>query len=68
MTTIVGNENLRDLWNELSASRGDHLFLTCEDRAGHRRSFTYGESVVIMPLMTWATHVLQWRKQREAKL
>ena len=43
MTTIVGNENLRDLWNELSASRGDHLFLTCEDRAGHRRSFTYGE-------------------------
>ena len=43
MTTIVGNENLRDLWNELSANRGDHLFLTCEDRAGHRRSFTYGE-------------------------
>ncbi|MFR7403680.1 MAG: AMP-binding protein [Coriobacteriaceae bacterium] len=43
MATVVGNENLRDLWNELSASRGDHLFLTCEDRAGHRRSFTYGE-------------------------
>ena len=21
-----------------------------------------------MPLMIWATHVLQWRKQREAKL
>ena len=43
MATVVGNENLRDLWNELSASRGDHLFLTCENRAGHRRSFTYGE-------------------------
>lgn len=43
MATVVGNENLRDLWNELSASRGDHLFLTCEDRAGHRCSFTYGE-------------------------
>lgn len=43
MTTIVGNENLRDLWNELSASRGDHLFLTYENRAGHRCSFTYGE-------------------------
>ena len=22
---------------------------------------------IIMPLMIWATHVLQWRKQREAK-
>lgn len=33
MATVVGNENLRDLWNELSASRGDHLFLTCENRA-----------------------------------
>ena len=22
---------------------------------------------IIMPLMTWATHVLQWRKQREAR-
>ena len=22
---------------------------------------------IIMPLMTWATHVLQWRKQSEAK-
>ncbi len=22
---------------------------------------------IIMPLMIWATHVLQWRKQREAR-
>lgn len=43
MTTIVGNENLRDLWNELSASRGDSLFLTYESRSGEQRSFTYEE-------------------------
>ena len=24
-------------------------------------------SQIIMPLMTWATHVLQWREQREAR-
>ena len=43
MDIIVGNENLRDLWNELSTSRGDHLFLAYESCAGEVRTFTYGE-------------------------
>lgn len=38
---IGGNENLRDLWNELSASRGDRLFLVSQDRFGAERTFTY---------------------------
>lgn len=43
MTTIVGNENLRGLWNGLSAYRGDGLFLVYEDRRGGLRSYTYRE-------------------------
>ena len=43
MATSVGNENLRDLWNELSTSRGDHLFLISQDRFGAERRFTYRE-------------------------
>ncbi len=41
MATIVGNGNLRELWNELSATRGDHVFLAYENREGRRSSFTY---------------------------
>ena len=43
MCTIVGNENLRDLWNELSVNRGDHLFLAYQSKGGDKRSFTYAE-------------------------
>lgn len=43
MSTIVGNENLRTLWEKLAAERGDSLFLAFEACDGSRRSFSYGE-------------------------
>jgi len=42
-TDIVGDRDLRDLWEELGRDRGDGTFLICEDCEGARRSFTYGE-------------------------
>ena len=35
----------------------------CQGQPGGR----WGWRQIIMPLMAWATHVLQWRKQREAE-
>ena len=39
------------------------LMRDCRRQCGGRR----GWRQIIMPLMTWATHVLQWMVQREAK-
>lgn len=41
MDIIVGNENLRDLWDELASRRADHPFLIFESCAGEVREFTY---------------------------
>lgn len=43
MTDIMGNENLRTLWDGLSRQRGAHTFLAYQDREGARAQFTYRE-------------------------
>lgn len=43
MATIVGNENLRSLWEKLDVHCGDSLFLEYEGKDGRVCSFTYSE-------------------------
>ncbi|MBS6941659.1 MAG: AMP-binding protein, partial [Slackia piriformis] len=43
MTSIVGGETLRDLWERLVLERGDRLFLAYQSKEGARRSYTYAE-------------------------
>lgn len=43
MGGIVGNGNLRALWERLAADRGEHVFMTFESRCGSVRSYTYAE-------------------------
>ncbi|MDO5042671.1 MAG: crotonobetaine/carnitine-CoA ligase [Slackia sp.] len=43
MCGIVGNENIRSLWDALASSRGDHEFLVFEDCEGEISRFTYAE-------------------------
>lgn len=43
MSTIVGNDNLRNLWERLSVERRDHVFMEFESREGERRAYTYAE-------------------------
>ncbi|MDO4442591.1 MAG: crotonobetaine/carnitine-CoA ligase [Slackia sp.] len=43
MTSIVGGETLRDLWERLVIERGDRLFLAYQSKEGLKRSFTYAE-------------------------
>lgn len=43
MSTIVGNDNLRSLWERLRRNRADHTFMEFQDKAGRRRSYTYEE-------------------------
>ena len=43
MGGIVGNGNLRALWERLAADRGEHVFMTFESRRGSVRSYTYAE-------------------------
>ena len=43
MSTIVGNDNLRNLWERLSTDRADHAFMEFQNREGERQAFTYAE-------------------------
>lgn len=44
MSSIVGNENLRNLWAWLATERGDHMFMEYQDKEGaNKRTFTYAE-------------------------
>ncbi|OUO90353.1 crotonobetaine/carnitine-CoA ligase [Gordonibacter sp. An230] len=43
MGGIMGDGNLRALWERLAANRGEHVFMTFEDRRGSVRSYTYAE-------------------------
>ena len=43
MSTIVGNENLRSLWEKLSVARGENLFLAFESCDGSKRSYSYAQ-------------------------
>ncbi len=43
MSTIVGNDNLRSLWERLSRDRADHVFMEYQCKEGERRTFTYAE-------------------------
>lgn len=43
MTDIVGNETLRDLWENVVESRGDYDFLTFQNRVGDVFEYTYSE-------------------------
>lgn len=43
MCGIVGNENIRSLWDDLASWRGDHEFLVFEDCEGEISRFTYAE-------------------------
>ena len=43
MSTIVGNDNLRNLWDRLSAERAEHIFMEYQSREGERQAYTYAE-------------------------
>lgn len=43
MSTIVGNDDLRSLWERLRTERADHVFMEYESGAGERRAYTYAE-------------------------
>ncbi len=43
MATIVGNQNLRDLWDWLAKERADHVFLEFHGKDDSRRDFTYAQ-------------------------
>lgn len=43
MATIVGNQNLSDMWNWLAEHRGAHTFLEFHGKDGSQRDFTYAE-------------------------
>ena len=43
MSDIVGNETLRDLWFDIVQNRGDHQFLTFQNRIGDIFEYTYSE-------------------------
>lgn len=41
MTDIVGNEDMRSLWDGLATSRGEKTFLIYQDREGRVREYSY---------------------------
>ena len=41
MSTIVGNQNLRVMWEQLASERANHLFLSFESREGVRKEYSY---------------------------
>lgn len=43
MATIVGNQNLADMWEWLATNRGSHTFLEFHGKDGSQRDFTYAE-------------------------
>lgn len=43
MSTIVGNDDLRSLWERLRVERGDHVFMEYQSKAGQKQVFTYAE-------------------------
>ena len=43
MCGIVGNENIRNLWDGLARYKGDREFLVFEDCDGTVTRFTYGQ-------------------------
>lgn len=43
MSTIVGDDNLRNLWEKLRVERGEHVFMEFQDREGRTQAFTYAE-------------------------
>lgn len=43
MTTIVGNDNLRNLWERLRIYRGEHTFMEFVSKTGEKQVFTYGD-------------------------
>lgn len=43
MSTIVGNDNLRNLWERLSVERADHVFMEFQSRKGEKRAYTYAD-------------------------
>lgn len=43
MAGIVGNQNLRDMWEWLASNRGEHSFLEFHGKDGSQRDFTYVE-------------------------
>ncbi len=43
MSTIVGNDNLRNLWERLARNRADHVFMEYQGWGGIRRQYTYAE-------------------------
>ncbi len=43
MSSIVGNQNLSEMWSWLAEHRGGHTFLEFHGKDGSRRDFTYAE-------------------------